>query len=129
MFVGFFLISDIHRAVFFVNTIPFASSTASATSSIWNRNYVAVPVGIDKALSTTIGTLPRDWQESPPPPSTRALGSEWAASRTSAILRVPSAIVPIEHNYLLNPLHPGASRVAGGKPVRLPWDSRLGGKG
>jgi RES domain-containing protein len=26
---------------------------------------------------------------------------------TSAVLRVPSAIVPAENNYLLNPAHPG----------------------
>ena len=38
--------------------------------------------------------------------ATRSLGDEWLRSRATALLRVPSAIVPETFNLLLNPLHP-----------------------
>lgn len=55
----------------------------------------------------------------------RDIGTEWAASRRSLILAVPSVIVPEEHNYLINPRHPGASevRLAANRPFR--FDDRL----
>ncbi|MGL4610865.1 MAG: RES family NAD+ phosphorylase [Trueperaceae bacterium] len=37
---------------------------------------------------------------------TREYGSRWAKEGRSLLLSVPSIIVPVERNYLLNPLHP-----------------------
>jgi RES domain-containing protein len=42
---------------------------------------------------------------------TRSLGDAWLKTRRSALTRVPSAILPDTYNYLLNPLHPDASRI------------------
>jgi len=42
---------------------------------------------------------------------TRSLGDAWLRSGRSALARVPSAILPDTFNYLLNPLHPDASRI------------------
>ena len=41
------------------------------------------------------------------------------------MLAVPSAIVPAESNYLLNPLHPGFKRIKIGKPGAVETDLRL----
>jgi RES domain-containing protein len=38
-------------------------------------------------------------------------GTEWARSLTSAVLRVPSAVIPAEYNFILNPLHPDFSTI------------------
>jgi len=38
---------------------------------------------------------------------------------------VPSAVVPAESNYLLNPLHPDFKRVKVGKPATVKTDLRL----
>jgi RES domain-containing protein len=70
-----------------------------------------------------------------PPPNWRALGSpeamaeggRWLASGRSPLLRVPSALVPREANYLVNPAHPDASRIRVGPPETLEWDARLFG--
>lgn len=70
-----------------------------------------------------------------PPPNWRALGSpeaaaaggEWAASRRTPLLRVPSALVPQEANYLVNPAHPDATRIRVSSPEPLEWDARLFG--
>ena len=52
-----------------------------------------------------IDDLPADWRTFPRNPQTRRLGDEWLASRRSVGLAVPSAVVPIEWNVLLNPDH------------------------
>jgi RES domain-containing protein len=46
---------------------------------------------------------------------TRTIGEEWLQSRRTALLLVPSAIVPVTTNIVLNPAHPAA---AGFKIVR-----------
>ncbi|HEY5299344.1 MAG TPA: RES domain-containing protein [Acetobacteraceae bacterium] len=73
-----------------------------------------------------------DLMESPPP-NWRALGSPeaadaggaWIAAGRTAILRVPSALVPREANYVVNPRHPDARRIAVMPPAPLEWDARL----
>lgn len=42
---------------------------------------------------------------------TRGAGDRWLARRDSALLAVPSAIVPETDNVLFNPAHPDAKRV------------------
>ncbi|MCP9496332.1 MAG: RES domain-containing protein [Pyrinomonadaceae bacterium MAG19_C2-C3] len=70
-------------------------------------NYLIGAIHFDESQVTAvdIATLPRNWQTSPPPPELQLLGDGWARSGTSIVLRVPSAIVPTESNYLINPDH------------------------
>lgn len=49
---------------------------------------------------------------SPAPPSLRAMGREWIEAAATAVLKVPSAIVPAESNFVLNPLRPEFARLA-----------------
>ena len=67
--------------------------------------------------------LPDGWRDDQP--LTRRLGAEWLRSRSSAVLRVPSAIVPKSFNYLFNPLHGQAGRVTIMSSRRHPYDARL----
>ena len=55
----------------------------------------------------------------------RRLGDEWLARRTAALARVPSAILPMTANYVLNPLHPDAARVRIAEVTRAEFDLRL----
>ena len=51
--------------------------------------------------------LPKDWNEkSYLPVSTQQIGADFFTNKKHYILKVPSAIVPGEFNYLLNPFHP-----------------------
>ncbi len=52
------------------------------------------------------GALPENWRREPPPGSTKNLGTQWAKSKTSALLRVPAVILPIGFNYIANITHP-----------------------
>jgi RES domain-containing protein len=46
---------------------------------------------------------------------TRSVGDKWLESKASAVLRVPSAIIPNSFNYLINPEHPDAKK----KKIRI----------
>ncbi|WP_424814083.1 RES family NAD+ phosphorylase [Roseococcus sp. YIM B11640] len=74
----------------------------------------------------TLDPLPAGWREVDSP-TARAAGMEWLLSGRGAVLRVPSVIVPEESNYLVNPAHPDAARIAVGAPVPVEWDPRLFG--
>lgn len=69
--------------------------------------------------------LPDDWRSLPAPESTQFIGSAWLERRSSVALRVPSVVVPMESNVLLNPRHPDVTRVqiSSNEPFR--FDSRL----
>ena len=69
--------------------------------------------------------LPEDWRSDPAPPSVRALGDGWVRRSESAVLRVPSAVVAEEPNYLLNPDHRRFREVERLRPRRFRFDPRL----
>ncbi|HEX9198556.1 MAG TPA: RES family NAD+ phosphorylase [Acidobacteriaceae bacterium] len=56
---------------------------------------------------------------------TRKLGDAWLKSQSSALARVPSAILPNTFNYLLNPLHKDARRIRIAESLRATFDPRL----
>jgi RES domain-containing protein len=92
------------------------------------KDYVAIPAEIpDSVEIRRVGgtDLPRDWRAYPRPQALADLGSRWAAARESAVLAVPSAIIPQELNYLLNPLHPHFKRIQTGRPEPFSFDPRL----
>lgn len=58
-----------------------------------------------------VADLPRQWERASRYAVCQPLGSAWYERRTSAVLRVPSSIVPQEHNYILHSRHPDFKRV------------------
>ena len=69
--------------------------------------------------------LPKDWREEPSPPSTQQIGNIWVRESRSAVLAVPSIIVPEELNYLLNPAHPDFKKITIEKSENFFFDPRL----
>lgn len=72
-----------------------------------------------------VADLPRGWRSVPAPQKLQGIGDRWLRSGASAVLEVPSAIVPQERNYLLNPAHPDFAEVELEPPVPFEWDERL----
>jgi RES domain-containing protein len=89
--------------------------------------YRLCAVTFDEALLETVGEkmLPPNWRDPLAPPALQHLGDDWVQSRRSAVLRVPSVVVPSEYNYLLNPLHPQFAKLEFGAPLPFEFDSRL----
>jgi len=60
----------------------------------------------DASQSTVLAEeLPTNWSSYPAPTALADIGTEWVRGGESLILRVPSAIVPQEHNIIINPAH------------------------
>jgi RES domain-containing protein len=71
-------------------------------------------------------TLPEDWKSIASYPVLQSLGSAWYREQGELVLRVPSALVHWEYNYLINTKHPlFASKVHLLKTEDYPWDRRL----
>lgn len=77
----------------------------------------------------TADTLPSNWRTEPPPPVTRAMGSDWAGEGKTAVLKVPSALIHTQHNFILNPRHPDFSKIRISEPRPFRFDSRMWKKG
>lgn len=89
--------------------------------------YTAIPIEFDDSLVTVLKAkdVPTDWTRDPPPASTQARGDAWVSAAKSAVLRVPSVVVPVEYNYLVNPGHADFARARIGTPMPFPFDPRL----
>ena len=65
---------------------------------------------------------PEDWRTDMQ--WTQSAGTEWLASGTTALLKVPSAILPAT-NYVLNPAHPDAARLEIAEVIQVRHDRRI----
>jgi RES domain-containing protein len=98
---------------------------AHLTKSAPLDNYVLYRVECDDSLVQILSDLPAGWNAEPPSAASQSMGDAWVRSATHAVLSVPSAIVPEERNYLLNPIHPDYSRIVIGRAVAYRIDPRL----
>lgn len=55
----------------------------------------------------------------------RSFGTEWLRSQSYLVLRVPSVIIPVEHNYVINAHHPAFGSLTFSDPAPFYFDRRL----
>lgn len=91
-------------------------------------NHVLIPAFIPAKLSQTrIGAdqLPEHWRALEERLALQDLGLQWLLAGETAVLDVPSAVVPGERNFLLNPNHADFCRIHTGPAQSLHTDTRL----
>jgi RES domain-containing protein len=97
-------------------------------SDVLPRNMVLVAYDVPDTPapgSWPRARLPPDWADYPLPRSTQDLGTAWAAGLSGLAVAVPSAVVPIENNWLLNPAHRAIAKVKARVIGPFPFDARL----
>ena len=70
--------------------------------------------------------LPHNWQTLAGYPVLQKLGSDWYGNQETLVLKVPSAIITYEYNYVINAEHPDFNKKV--QLVRTEnyfWDARL----
>jgi RES domain-containing protein len=91
-------------------------------------NYVAISADIPESLTiekAELDKLPQNWRSDPAPAELATIGDQWVSLEASAILKVPSAVIDEEWNYLIYPEHPDFSRIQIGLPKPFQFDARL----
>jgi RES domain-containing protein len=92
------------------------------------KDLVVVAADIPDSVSRVVLTpqkLPPNWRQVPAPPSLAASGDSFAAERKSAVLVLPSALVPSESNWLINPLHPEFAEIQVRPAEPFQYDARF----
>lgn len=78
-----------------------------------------------RIMSIPLSSLPENWRIGPPLTSLRQAGDQWVLNKQSLILKAPSAVMPLESNYILNPVHQDMARVSIISITDYVWDRRM----
>ena len=117
--------------------VVYASATLSlaalerlvhADPDLQPQNLVAVPIDVPRGVkveSIAPDGLPGDWRDYPAPAALAARGEQWLREARTAVLSVPSAVIPAERNFLLNPAHADFRRCQAGPAQPFSFDPRL----
>jgi RES domain-containing protein len=90
-----------------------------------NRYLVEIDLPDDMWAAAEVAALAVGWDAEPAGHVSIQFGTAWAAARRSALLVVPSVIVPEETNVLVNPAHPDSRRLTARKVRKWLYDPRL----
>jgi RES domain-containing protein len=117
--------------------VVFASATLSLAalerfvhtdSDLEPVDLVAIPVEINDGIaieSVEVEGLPADWRTFPPPPALARIGEQWVHASRTAVLSVPSVVIPHERNFVLNPTHREFTRLSIGRSEPFSFDPRM----
>jgi RES domain-containing protein len=97
-------------------------------SDIEPTDLVAIPVEVGDGIAVEavqVEMLPADWRTFPPPPTLALIGEEWFRASRTAILSVPSVVIPHERNLVLNPTHREFAHLSIGAPEPFSFDPRM----
>jgi len=86
---------------------------------------IEIPDELNKEI-LLVEDLPEGWNSKPAKRLTQRIGDQFIANNASAVLQVPSSIVPEESNFLLNSYHPDFSRISMNRAIPFELDSRFG---
>lgn len=72
-----------------------------------------------------VSKLPKTWKNNLIDVRCQAIGTDWATKQESAVLALPSAIIDMEINYLINPLHPDFHKIKEIRRQDFTYDQRM----
>jgi len=80
------------------------------------ENLITIPV---------LNDLPKEWKQIPYGKQSQQFGDAWIKTGSSPVMRVPSVVVPVEYNFLMNPMHPEFSEININETENVSFDTRL----
>jgi RES domain-containing protein len=86
---------------------------------------VKIEIPEHSILAMKTSNLPPDWRSFPYPVSTRDLGNEFILNNRFLVMKVPSAVVQDEYNFLINPGHRDFRKVRMLSKEAFVFDERL----
>jgi RES domain-containing protein len=116
------------RAVYLSSTLSLAAMEifVHLGEDAARLEYIYFDVEIPASVSIlTLTQRPKGWRSEPPANASMRIGDRWLKAGKSALLEVPSAVIPSEMNLLLNPLHPEAAKLSVGIARVFHFDPRM----
>jgi RES domain-containing protein len=103
------------------------SPGTSIYSGDFSVTIIEIPgiLPIKEITVTQLAKLNTYWYKVINYPVTQQLGDVWLSKMETAILKVPSAIIDLEYNYLLNPAHPDYDKIKIRGVDKFTFDPRL----
>lgn len=92
------------------------------------KDYELIAIGIPDETSTQEikkSDLPKDWHSFPHSNSTQTFGDTFISQNKYLVLKVPSAVVQGDFNYLINPKHPDSTKIKIISIESFQFDERL----
>lgn len=86
----------------------------SVPAAVWKRHRIVEASALDPT-----------WSAEPPGMTSVEFGQAWLEAGSTALLLVPSVIVPEEYNVLINPAHPDARKISAQVMRQYIYDPRL----
>jgi len=83
---------------------------------------ITIPDSFEPALVSK-KKLKQNWEDDET--YTRFMGTEFLKNKQSLLLKIPSAVISEENNYLLNPLHSDYKKLSISKSIPFKFDNRL----
>jgi len=115
----------------------FASATLSLAAlerfvhvdpDVDREDLVSIAVDLGAGLtveSVAISNLPADWRAYPAPLALALIGERWLRESRTAVLSVPSVVIPHERNFVLNPDHRDVPALKVGPVEPFSFDPRM----
>lgn len=94
----------------------------------FGNNHVLIAADIPEEIAideVDVAALPSNWRELYEDDTLQQVGKDWINRASSAVLIVPSAVIPQEHNIIINPLHPDFAKIHINEPEKFKFDGRL----
>jgi RES domain-containing protein len=116
------------RAVYLSSTLSLAAmeTFVHLGEDAARLDYVYFEIDIPAAvLIVPLSVKPKGWRNEPPSSPSMRAGDRWLQGATSALLEVPSAIIPSETNFILNPAHPDRAKLHIGAARPFHFDPRM----
>jgi RES domain-containing protein len=100
----------------------------NSISPVFKYRVMVISIADDEDLFTHVlqTSLPKLWRGMDAYPQLQHIGSEWYQTKQSLVLKVSSAVMPKEYNYIINLNHPDFSeKVSLVRTEDYFWDERL----
>jgi RES domain-containing protein len=112
--------------------LAFAEVAIHIPIGIVPKDYFLISINIPdtaRVLKLSNTDIPPDWRSNPHSNSTQKIGDRFIIESKLPILQVPSAVVPGDFNFLVNPNHPQSKEITIDNVEPFEFDSRFIAKG
>jgi RES domain-containing protein len=88
-------------------------------------SLVILEIPDDSINQVSFTDLPDNWRDFPAPLSLIDITQPWLRSSSHLTLKIPSAVMPLSFNFLLNPKHTAIEKVHISEIIPFVFDNRL----